>query len=65
MKQNFLKFKVISRFDSIKKKDNLFDFIDAAKTLGFSKETIGFKYNEKDKKVTGLTDANISFLNTL
>ena len=48
----------------VKKKDNLFDFIDASKTLGFSKETNGFKFDEKDQKVTGLTDAGVSFLNT-
>lgn len=53
-----------SRFDSINKKDNLFDFIDASKTLGFSKEVNGFKFDEKDQKVTGLTDGGVSFLNT-
>ena len=60
----FSKVQSNSRFDSIKKKDNLFDFIDASKTLGFSKETNGFKFDEKDQKVTGLTDAGVSFLNT-
>ena len=53
-----------SRFDSINKKDNLFDFIDASKTLGFSTEVNGFRFNEKDQKVTGLTDGGVSFLNT-
>lgn len=53
-----------SRFDSVNKKDNLFDFIGAAKTLGFSSEVNGFRFDEKDQKVTGLTDSGVAFLDT-
>ena len=60
----FTKVQNNSRFDSVNKKDNLFDFLGAAKTLGFSKEVNGFRFNEDDKKVTGLTDSGVSFLDT-
>ena len=63
MKQNLVKFKIILDL-ILNKKDNLFDFIDASKTLGFSTEVNGFRFNEKDQKVTGLTDGGVSFLNT-
>ena len=51
-------------FNSLNQKDNLFKFIDAAKTLDFSKEVNGFKFNDKDKKVTGLSDQGASFFST-
>jgi hypothetical protein len=52
-----------AKFNSINSKDNLLNFINASKNLGFTKE-INFTFDDKDKTITGVNESSQAFLNS-
>jgi len=52
-----------AKFDSLNNKDNLLNFINASNNLGFTSQ-MNFKFDDKDKVITGTTPSSQAFLNS-